>query len=83
MASIMVEVRGFREGDTYVALCPELDVSSFGDNIESAKESLKEALTAFVEECEARGTLQEVLEEAGFVHERNRWDLEEPGIMEP
>ena len=83
MASITVEMRVFREGDTYVALCPELDVSSFGDNIESAKESLKKALAAFFEECEARGTLQEVLEEAGFVNERNRWVFEEPVIMEP
>ena len=82
MPIITVEVKVFREGDVYVALCPELNVSSFGDDIESAKQSLREALEAFFEECEALGTLQEVLEEAGFVKERNRWILEEPVITE-
>lgn len=82
MPIITVEVKVFREGDVYVALCPELNVSSFGDDIESAKRSLREALEAFFEECEALGTLQEVLEEAGFVKERNRWILEEPVITE-
>jgi|LGVF01.1.fsa_nt_gb hypothetical protein len=37
------------------------------DDIESAKESLREALESFLEECEEMGTLQEVLEDAGFV----------------
>ena len=74
--------RVFKEGDVYVALCPELNVSSFGDDIESAKESLREALEAFLEECEAMGTLQEVLEDAGFVKEKESWILEEPVIKE-
>jgi predicted RNase H-like HicB family nuclease len=65
-----LEIKVFKEGDVYVALCPELNVSSFGDDIESAKESLKEALEAFLEECETMGTLEEVLEDAGFVKEK-------------
>ena len=36
-----------REGDGYVALCPELDVASQGDTIESARENLREALQLF------------------------------------
>lgn len=38
-----------REGDGYVALCPELDIASQGDNIEQARENLKEALELFFE----------------------------------
>lgn len=38
-----------REGDGYVALCPELDIASQGDNIEQARENLREALTLFFE----------------------------------
>ena len=38
-----------REGDGYVALCPELDVASQGDTIESARENLREALELFFE----------------------------------
>ena len=56
----------FRENDLYVGIAPELDVSSFGESLEEAKRSLEEAVLAFVEECEAMGTLEEVLREAGF-----------------
>jgi len=38
-----------REGDGYVALCPELDVASQGDTIQEARENLREALELFFE----------------------------------
>jgi predicted RNase H-like HicB family nuclease len=38
-----------REGDGYVALCPELDVASQGDTIELARQNLQEAVELFVE----------------------------------
>jgi predicted RNase H-like HicB family nuclease len=38
-----------REGDGYVALCPELDVASQGDTIEEARANLEEALALFLE----------------------------------
>ena len=38
-----------REGDGYVALCPELDVASQGDNVKQARENLQEALELFFE----------------------------------
>lgn len=38
-----------REGDGYVALCPELDVASQGDSIEEARANLIEALELFFE----------------------------------
>ena len=82
MSIISLEIKVFKEGDAYVALCPELNVSSLGDDIENAKVSLREALEAFLEECEAMGTLQEVLEDAGFVKEKESWILEEPVIKE-
>ena len=56
----------FEQDGQYVAICPELNVSSFDDTPESAEASLQEALTAFLEGCEALGTLDEVLEESGF-----------------
>jgi len=82
MLRITLEVKIFKEEDIYVALCPELTVSSFGDTVADAGESLKEALEAFLEECEAMGTLQDVLEDAGFVKKTDRWVLEEPVIKE-
>jgi predicted RNase H-like HicB family nuclease len=64
---IEVRIEIFQEGDLYVGLCPALDVSSFGETPEAAKQSVQEALEAFFEECEAMGTLAEVLQEAGFI----------------
>ncbi len=38
-----------REGDGYVALCPELDIASQGDSVEGARSNLQEALELFFE----------------------------------
>ena len=38
-----------REGDGYVALCPEVDVASQGDTVSEARDNLAEALTLFFE----------------------------------
>jgi len=38
-----------KEDDTYVALCPELDVTSQGATVEEAKTNLQEAIELFLE----------------------------------
>ena len=38
-----------REDDTYVALCPELDIASQGNTVEEARLNLKEAIELFFE----------------------------------
>jgi predicted RNase H-like HicB family nuclease len=38
-----------REGEGYVALCPELDIASQGDTVEEARNNLLEALELFFE----------------------------------
>ena len=38
-----------RDGDIYVALCPELDIASQGNTVEEARHNLVEALELFVE----------------------------------
>ena len=42
-----------READGYVALCPEVDVASQGDNVAEARANLTEALTLFFETASA------------------------------
>lgn len=79
---IVVRAEIFREGDLYVGVCPDLDVSSFGETIEEARQSLREALEAFIEECEAMGTLAEVLEEAGFARQGRNWLPRQPVSVE-
>jgi len=75
---ISVKIEIFKEGDIYVALTPELNVSSFGETIEEAQKSIKEAIEAFIEECQEMGTLEEVLEEAGFLKIGDIWKPREP-----
>jgi predicted RNase H-like HicB family nuclease len=38
-----------KEGDVYVALCPELDVASQGATVEEATANLREAVELFLE----------------------------------
>jgi predicted RNase H-like HicB family nuclease len=74
--SLTVEI--FKEEDAYVALSPELNVSSFGETIEDAKKSIREAVEAFIEECERMGTLEAILEESGFLKVNDSWTLRKP-----
>ncbi len=55
-----------REGDTVVAYCPELDVSSCGATTEQARAHLRTAIRLFLEEAARMGTLAEILTEAGY-----------------
>ena len=41
-----------KEGDLYVALCPELDVASQGATVEEAIANLKEAVELFLESAD-------------------------------
>ena len=50
----------------YVASCFPLDIHAQGETSREAKESLKEALNAFVNSCMSRGTFDAVLKESGI-----------------
>ena len=70
---IVFRAEFFKEGDLYVGLAPEFNVSSFGGTLDEAKRSIKEAVDGFLEECEAMGTLEDVIEEAGFQKRGSQW----------
>jgi predicted RNase H-like HicB family nuclease len=38
-----------REGDGFVALCPELDIASQGETVDQSRKNLQEALELFFE----------------------------------
>ena len=42
-----------REGDGYVALCPDVDIASQGETVAEARDNLKEALELFFETASA------------------------------
>jgi predicted RNase H-like HicB family nuclease len=55
-----------REGNGFVALCPELDVASQGDTIEAARDCLREAIELFFE-CASPGEVQDRLGDEVYV----------------
>lgn len=64
MISIDYDMITFKEDETYVAYCQELDISSCGNTVEHAREMLKTAVRLFLEEAEKMGTLTDMLEES-------------------
>ena len=52
MSQVQVTAIIEREGDGYVALCPELDVASQGESIEDARKNLQEAVELFLEKAD-------------------------------
>ena len=82
LPNIQLKLEIFTEGNLYVGICTALSVSSFGDTIAEAKESVQEALTAFIEECDEMGTLTEVLEESGFIWKDGVWIYPQPIAVE-
>ena len=57
----------FSEKGTCIAYCPELDISSCGKDVDQARQNLKTAVRLFIEEAQKIGTLEQILEEAGYV----------------
>jgi predicted RNase H-like HicB family nuclease len=73
MQDISFTVHMFKEGGTYVAYVPELDVSSCGATDEEARKNIRDAVQGFIETSRDMGTLTEILEEAGYVREGDAW----------
>lgn len=55
-----------REGDGYVSLCPELDIASQGETVETASANLKQAIELFFETA-SRQEISERLRDEVFV----------------
>lgn len=52
-----------REGDDYVALCPELDIASQGSSVSTAWDNLREAIELFFETAAATEVASRLSEE--------------------
>jgi predicted RNase H-like HicB family nuclease len=66
-------VRILKEGDTFIAHVPELDVSSCGDTEVDARRNIADAVRGFLETASEQGTLNDILQEAGYRLENGRW----------
>ena len=63
----------FREGDTYVAYVPALDLSSCGATGEEARRNIRDAVRGFLDASADMGTLDEILREAGYQQDGDDW----------
>ena len=74
MVPIEYDIIIFQEDETYVAYCPQLDISSCGNSVEHAENMLKTAVKLFLEEAEKMGTVEEILEESRYKkNESGKW----------
>jgi predicted RNase H-like HicB family nuclease len=63
----------WREGKQFVAHAMPLDVASSGVTSEAARVALTEAVDLFIATAEKHGTLNDVLDEAGYEREDSNW----------
>ncbi len=61
----------FKEGAQYGAHTPELDLSSCARTETKARDNLIEAVRLFLEEAGKMGTLEQLLQESGYVRRGN------------
>jgi predicted RNase H-like HicB family nuclease len=59
-------VQIWREGEQYIAHAMPLDVASAGKTPEEARQAVDEAVRLFLATAAEHGTLEEVLEDAGY-----------------
>jgi len=63
MEDLKFTVHIFKEGPTFVAHVPELDISSCGDSEAQARRNIRDAVSGFLETAKELGTLKDILEE--------------------
>jgi predicted RNase H-like HicB family nuclease len=77
MQDIAYTVHTFKEGGTYVAYVPELDLSSCGATNDEARKNIRDAVQGFLETSADMGSLDWVLEEAGYRRKGDLWEAPE------
>ena len=70
---IVYQVEESLSGKIYQAYCPELILLGFGDTPGEAREALQLEVSSYLEDCDRLGILEDVLIEAGFYDDGDRW----------
>jgi predicted RNase H-like HicB family nuclease len=63
----------WREGDQFIAHAMPLDIASSGTTQDEARKALEEAVHLFLETAMEHGTLDQVLEDSGYVQDGESW----------
>lgn len=56
----------FKEGGTYVAYVPALDISSCGATDDEARRNIRDAVCGYLSASAELGTLYDILEQSGY-----------------
>ncbi len=67
-AEIILEVQLIQDGDFVVAYNPDLEISSFGRDVDDAYNAFDEMLQLWVQETQELGTFEELLNKAGLIN---------------
>jgi predicted RNase H-like HicB family nuclease len=72
--TVNVEVAIVKEEEYYVAYCPALELSAYGDTIKKAGKAFTEVMNIFLKETSKRGTLEKYLL-------KNGWKLQQQPVI--
>lgn len=72
--NISIPVNFLKEGNSFVAYTPVLDLSTSADTYEKAQKRFSEVVQIFFEELVEMGTLDEVLSSLGWEKMDNHWN---------
>ncbi|MBY0347529.1 MAG: hypothetical protein K2W79_04650 [Hydrotalea flava] len=78
---LQLNVLVLQQGDYYVAYCPSLNLSSYGDTIDDAKVGFDEVMEAYLEECKENDTLHDDLVKNGWTFNIHNHKKAEPPAM--
>ena len=73
LRGINLPVTIFREGKSYVAYSPALDLSTCAPTYKKARANFSEIVQIFIEELVEMGTLDEVLKDLGWQKIKSNW----------
>jgi predicted RNase H-like HicB family nuclease len=73
MMQVNLPVSILREGKSFIAYTPALDLSTSGRTYEEARRRFREIVGIFLEEIAKKGQLENTLRDLGWTKTRARW----------
>jgi sulfur transfer complex TusBCD TusB component (DsrH family) len=77
---VQLEVLVFQELDSYLAYCPALNLSTYGDSLNDAKDAFEDVLKCYLEDSAKMGTLDEDLKAHGWT---TNFSINKPTVTPP
>ncbi len=80
---LQLSVLVFQQDEYFVAYCPSLELSSYGDSIQDAKDGFDDVMQNYIEDSQKRGTLHDDLIAHGWkINVDNDKNAEPPQMVE-